>query len=117
MNLKTTEHLFARRSISISTLTLFLVIILIAGVAMTPVSLASEDYGNSPNPALSNNDYGALTARLKDCQKLIHKWLETEQWEASSDDTGASTSRSGAEQCYQSILSDFIGDPTYHWVD
>ena len=46
---------------------------------MTPVSLANEDYGNSPNPALSNNDYGALTARLKDCQKLIHKWLETEQ--------------------------------------
>jgi len=117
MHQKITRHLLSYKPISVSTLTLFLAILFVAGSIMTPASLANEDYDNSPNPALSNKDYSALTVRLKDCQMLIHKWLETEQWEASSDDTDASTFRSEAEQCYQSILSDFIGDPTYHWVD
>ena len=117
MHQKITRHLLSYKPISVSTLTLFLAILFVAGSIMTPASLANEDYDNSPNPALSNKDYSALTARLKDCQMLIHKWLETEKWEASSGDTGTPTSRSEAEKCYQSILSDFIGDPTYHWVD
>ena len=117
MSQKITEHLLGCTSISSSTLTLVLAVVFVAGSIMTPASLANQDHDNSPNPALSNKDHSALTARLKDCQVLIQKWLETEQWEASSDDTDASTFRSEAENCYQSILSDFIGDPTYHWVD
>ncbi|XXK27174.1 hypothetical protein ACMAZH_08125 [Arenicellales bacterium nBUS_45] len=117
MHQKITEHLLSYKPISSSTVILVLAIVFVAGNIMTPASFANQDYDNSPNPALSNKDYSALTARLKDCQMLIHKWLETEKWEASGDDTGAPTSRSEAEKCYQSILSDFIGDPTYHWVD